>query len=75
MESEKTETTDEETPTIGNWPVDLVGGEIRAIHREENLCGGCLNFPICKVADKIDEEMMLVVSRCLSFLDAEILAG
>jgi len=65
--------TTDEVPRIGNWPVNMVGGEMRATLREENLCGGCLNQGICKVNSQVDEEMMVVISRCLNFLDASIL--
>lgn len=70
MASEK-----DEPQTVGNWPVGLVQGELRAMHREENLCGECMNAPICKVNNMIDPEMMLVVSRCLNYLDVAILNG
>jgi hypothetical protein len=65
----------EKPKMVGGWPMGLVGGEMRAMLREENLCGGCLNAPICKVNSQVDDEMMLVVSRCLNFLDASLLEG
>ena len=59
----------------GGWPMGLVGGEMRAMQREENLCGGCLHAPICKVHAQVDDDMLLVVSRCINHLDASILEG
>jgi len=66
---------DETTQTVGGWPTGLVGGEMRAMLREENLCGQCMVASICKVNSQVDDDMMLVVSRCLNFLDASILEG
>ena len=43
-------------------------GEQKARHREENLCGQCANHVVCVVARSTPAELMVVVSRCLSFI-------
>jgi len=49
---------------VGGWPVDLVPGEVKAIRREEHLCETCFHAPVCLVAASIDDEFLIVVSRC-----------
>ncbi len=55
---------------VGGWPVDLVPGEVKAIRREEHLCEECYHAPVCLVAASIDDEFLIVVSRCAMQLEA-----
>lgn len=58
------------TDMVGGWPTNLVPGEVKAIRREEHLCGTCFHAPVCKVATAIDEEFLIVITRCGEHLDA-----
>ena len=55
---------------VGGWPVDLVPGEVKAIRREEHLCGPCYHAPVCKVVASIDDDCLIVISRCAAQLVA-----
>jgi hypothetical protein len=42
-------------------------GERRAIAREDSACGRCSHATVCAVARAAPPELLIVVSRCLSF--------
>ncbi len=58
----------------GSWGdprwMDVPGlGERKARYREENLCGRCAHATVCAVARAAPSELLLVVSRCLFFVE------
>ena len=46
-------------------------GELRAEWREQHLCLRCNHHAVCKMANALDPNLLVVISRCLAFEGAE----
>ena len=46
---------------------ELSRGELRAQWRERHLCLKCSHHAVCKMADALDPNLLVVVSQCLAF--------
>ena len=46
-------------------------GEMRAEWREQHLCLRCGHHAVCKMANALDPNFLVVISRCLAFEPAE----
>jgi hypothetical protein len=49
-------------------------GELRASWRERHLCLGCVHHAVCKMANALDPNFLVVISQCLAFEAAEAAA-
>lgn len=61
-------TSPDPNEVIGGWPLNIGRGELKAIRREEHLCENCFHCGLCVVDAAIREEMLVVVSRCGTFV-------
>lgn len=46
-------------------------GEMRAEWRERHLCLRCSHHAVCKMANALDPNFLVVISQCLAFEPAE----
>lgn len=46
-------------------------GEVRAQWREQHICLRCSHHQVCKMASALDPNLLVVISQCLAFEDAE----
>ncbi len=46
-------------------------GEMRAEWREQHLCLRCSHHVVCKMANALDPNFLVVISQCLAFEPAE----
>ena len=46
-------------------------GELRAEWRERHLCLRCAHHPVCKMANALDPNFLVVIAQCLAFEPAE----
>jgi len=42
-------------------------GELKAIQREQHLCGQCSHAPVCKIAGSIEPHLLVIISQCMAF--------
>ena len=42
-------------------------GELKAIQREQHLCGHCCHTPVCKIASAIEPHLLVIISQCMAF--------
>ena len=42
-------------------------GELKAIQREQHLCGHCSHAPVCKIAGSIEPHLLVIISQCMAF--------
>lgn len=49
----------------------LTLGEMRAWWRERHLCLQCGHHVVCKMASALDPNLLVVISQCLAFEQAE----
>ena len=54
-----------------NGSKELSRGELRAQWREHHLCLKCSHHAVCKMADALDPNLLVVVSQCLAFEAAD----
>ena len=46
-------------------------GELRARWREKHLCLRCGHHSVCKMANALDPNLLVVIKQCLAFEPAE----
>jgi hypothetical protein len=54
------------SPQLANF------GELRAFWRERHLCLQCRHHLVCKMANALDPNLLVVISQCLAFETAEL---
>lgn len=65
-------------PRLGEQPSTIPGdvpgpsedvslGELKAIQREQHLCGHCSHAPVCKVVAAIEPHLLVIISQCMAF--------
>lgn len=42
-------------------------GELKAIQREQHLCGQCSHAPVCKIVAAIEPHLLVIIGQCLAF--------
>ena len=42
-------------------------GELKAIQREQHLCGHCSHAPVCKVVAAVEPQLLVIISQCMAF--------
>ena len=42
-------------------------GELKAIQREQHLCGHCSHAPVCKIVAAIEPQLLVIISQCMAF--------
>ena len=50
-------------------------GEMRARWREAHLCLKCDHHLVCRMANALDQNLLVVIAQCLAFEPAEDLGG
>lgn len=42
-------------------------GELKALQREQQLCGQCRHAVVCKIAAAIEPGLLIIINQCLAF--------
>ena len=46
---------------------EISPGEMKAIQRENHLCGHCSHAAVCKIAGAIEPHLLVIISQCMAF--------